>query len=119
MDPEQSLFPFDTSEVDKQLRSWLVDEADFLQTLCAATPMGVQHYTAHSLKRGAIQHVMGQAVARLQRQDVIQFTPEMIRYLAKHEGKTGQVLPTTTVRYITDKVLVARMTKTFAMTETL
>jgi hypothetical protein len=58
-------------------------------------------YTAHSIKRGAVDHLVHEAVAgRLDQQ--------LIPLLAKHQNVTSQ-FPATTLRYVGDKVALALM----------
>jgi hypothetical protein len=58
-------------------------------------------YTAHSLKRGAIDHLVRQAVqGRLE--------VSLIPLLAKHQDPSHQ-FPATTLRYVSDKVSLALM----------
>jgi hypothetical protein len=58
-------------------------------------------YTAHSIKRGAVDHLVHEAVAgRLDQQ--------LIPLLAKHQNVASQ-FPATTLRYVGDKVALALM----------
>lgn len=38
---------------------------------------------------------------------------ETVRWMAKHQGERGQVVPLNTTEYVTDKILIARLTKTY------
>ena len=63
-----------------------------------------QTYTAHSIKAGAIQHLMAICV----KTRGVAVTLDQIQTMAKHKGGNIGQLPSTTVGYIRDKALIAR-----------
>ena len=58
-------------------------------------------YTAHSVKRGAIDHLVREAMAD-------RLDQSLIPLLAKHQSPLTQ-FPATTLRYVGDKVALALM----------
>lgn len=66
-------------------------------------------YSAHSLKRGALNFL-----ARLASQGIVD--PSLIPVLAKHQ-QPNPVLPPTTVRYLTDRGAIAKIGGTQALTK--
>jgi hypothetical protein len=95
------LFPWTTEQIDTMLAEWPMNETDMMQMIDTK----FTKYSAHSLKRGALQEAMRLAIRGI-------ITPEVVQHLAKHAGGLGQVLPPNTTRYVTDKTLIARLNGT-------
>ena len=95
---------FPTSMVDKIMKAWPVKTEDIL--LCPETKHTT--YTAHSVKSGAIQHLLSICVKT--KGTVVSL--DQIQTLAKQ-------LPPTTVGYIRDKALIARAMNTHEVTKLL
>jgi hypothetical protein len=97
-----------------QFLSWLQQVRGPLTTtsttLLTTLIRGVLHssHSAHSVKRGALNFLTQLAAKG-------QIDPQLLPILAKHKGTP--TIPETTVRYVTDKVALARVVGTAAATK--
>jgi hypothetical protein len=84
----------------RPLTQWTTQQLTaFLRTI-----FPIHHFSAHSIKRGAVQLLMSAAAEGL-------IPLALVSQMAKHLGGTP-TLPDTTVRYIQDRTSLARANKT-------
>ncbi|KAJ9468505.1 hypothetical protein DIPPA_27588 [Diplonema papillatum] len=82
---------------------------DGLASLWRAEP-AMRQYTAHSIKRGAVDHLVAAKAAGAQ------FPEHLISRLAKHVNETHPTVADMTIRYTTDPIPLARVLRTAEVT---
>lgn len=107
---DQPWKPWPTKVLDTNLTKWKMNECDLLE----ADPSTIHiHYTAHSIKHGAANHLMRAVTAG-------KISPQLFSIMLKHKTKDRQdMIPTEDVRYVSVKSLIAFSTGTHKATRLL